>query len=333
MDPLRFRFRTIEPTADAPTYRHQSGSCDDKRLQLGSRHWDLGDLAAVERDDSRLLLILNASDAPPQTCTISVSRIDPAELKRHLDVQRSRIRAERNRLRLATGERSAPFRQALCRSCEATIDLTGFAETPQAFCPYCQTISTVQPGVSPAANETEFRLCEVCGMFSRPQSFTSFYFYYLVVHSGFHARRTMRCPACMRAAAWKMLAANLLFVVGVLPSCVQLTRAYRSSRGNGEFAGLDPANLRARRGRLDKAIEGYRQILQRVPCAAGIHYNLGLALYTQRDLPHAAAVLELALADCANYEPAYRLLLRCYEQMSQPDQLQTLSHRWPGLSG
>ena len=326
--PLKFRFRLLPTTEEASVGRRDSGSCDDKSLQLGSESWDLGHLAAVERDGSHLLLLLQPPDTPPLAVTISISGLDPSRLKHHLDVHRTRLRAARAPLHLDTVQNKVPARQIVCPACDVTVDLTSFPPTPQMFCPYCETLSTIQSSLSPPPNEPDFRLCEICGMFSRPQPFTSFYFYYLIFHSGFHARRSTRCRGCMRSAAWKMLAGNLLFVVGVFPALVQLTRAYRKNPDKGAYSGLEPANQWARRGRLREAIEGYRKILQHVHCAAGIYYNLGMTLYRGNDLPHAASVLELALEDCANYTPAYQLLEKCYQQSGQFAELEALQLRW-----
>lgn len=325
---LSFRFRLSSTSEDAPVGRRQSGSSDATSLQLGSESWDLVDLAAVEQDGSRLLLLLQPPETTPLTVTISISGIAPSQLKHHLDVHRTRLRAERAQAQLASSQEHARFRHIICPACGVTVDLTTFPETPQMFCPSCETLSTIQSNLVAPENEADFRLCETCGMFSQPRVFTSFYFYYLVVHSGIHTHRSKRCRGCMRNAAWRMLAGNSFFVVGVIPALVQLTRAYRKDRNTGTYRGLEPANKWARRGQLNKAIEGYREILQRVPCAAGIYYNLGMALYQQEDLSHAASVLELALDDCANYIPACQLLEKCYQQSGQIVKLETLQSRW-----
>ncbi|MBB76273.1 MAG: hypothetical protein CMJ75_17335 [Planctomycetaceae bacterium] len=250
-------------------------------------------------------------------------------------MHRTRLRAERTRAQLTTPQEHARLRHIVCPACSVTVDLTRFPKTPQMFCPYCETLSTIQSNLVPPENEAVFRLCENCGMFSRPRTFTSFYFYYLVVHSGIHTHSSKRCRGCRRSASWRMLAGNLFFIVGVIPAIIQLTRAYRKDRDTDAYRGLEPANQWARRGQLSKAIEGYREILQRVPCAAGIYYNLGMALYRQQDPTHAASVLELALEDCANYIPARQLLETCYQQSGQIVKLETLqSHRQlPSLAG
>ena len=325
---VHFRFRLVSASKEAPNGRRHNGSADDKSLQLGSESWNLVDLAAVEQDGARLLLLLQPSQQPPLTITISISRIDPSQLKHHLDVQRTRLRAARARAQLATPQEHARFRQIVCPACDVTVDLTRFPETPQMLCPCCGTLVTIQSNLIPPENEADFRLCETCGMFSRPRNFRSFYFYYLIVHSGIHTHRSKRCRGCMRSASWKMLAGNSFFVVGVIPALIQLTRAYRKERDTGVYRGLESANQWARRGKLTKAIEGYHEILQRVPCAAGIYYNLGMALYKQHDLAHAASVLELALNDCANYAPACQLLEECYRQSGDVEKLETLQSHW-----
>ena len=128
---VRFRFRLVPASEEAPNGRRYNGSADDKSLQLGAESWDLVDLAAVEQDGERLLLLLQPSQQPPLTITISISRINPSQLKHHLDVQRTRLRAERARAQLATPQQRARFRQIICPACDVTVDLTPFPEPPQ----------------------------------------------------------------------------------------------------------------------------------------------------------------------------------------------------------
>ena len=109
---------------------------------------------------------------------------------------------------------------------------------------------------------------------------------------------------------------------------VQLVRSYGGSIAGGPFQGLDAANLKARRGNLIGALEGYRNILDRVPHSAGVKYNLGRALLEQGETDRSAATLELALDDCSNYAPAYRLLVVCYEQLGDDDKLAELKQMW-----
>ena len=75
---VRFRFRLVRASEEAPSGRRHNGTADEKSLQLGSESWDLVDLAAVEQDGARLLLLLQPSQQPPLTITISISKVDPS---------------------------------------------------------------------------------------------------------------------------------------------------------------------------------------------------------------------------------------------------------------
>ena len=125
-----------------------------------------------------------------------------------------------------------------------------------------------------------------------------------------------------------MFFGNLIFVIGVPVAIVQLIRSYGGSIGSGPFKELDSANLKARKGNVLGALEGYRSILQRLPYSAGIKYNLGLSLLQQDDKQRAAESFRVALEDCSNYVPAYQLLAHCYEQLGETEKLEELRLMW-----
>ena len=128
-----------------------------------------------------------------------------------------------------------------------------------------------------------------------------------------------------------MLFGNLLFVLGVPLAMVQLFRSYGGSDVGGLYPGLDRANLKARKGNLQGAIDGYKAILEKQPVAAGLKYNIGLAFLHQEDAKtEAAKMFEYALADCANYRPAAAALAGCYEELGETDKLAELQKQWAG---
>jgi tetratricopeptide (TPR) repeat protein len=165
-------------------------------------------------------------------------------------------------------------------------------------------------------------------MYSQPTKFTIFYFYFLLVVYGWWSKQTWRCKGCMRGEAWKMFFGNLLFVLGVPVAIVQLLRCYSGSVVGGVFRGLDAANLKARKGDVVGALTGYKAILERVPHSAGIKYNLALALLQQGDERRAAETFELALTDCVNYAPAYRVLSGLYAKLGDQARLKELQEMW-----
>ncbi len=76
------------------------------------------------------------------------------------------------------------------------------------------------------------------------------------------------------------------------------------------------------------AIEGYRRILREHPVAAGIKFNIGQAALSKNDLGGAAGILEHALHDCANYQPAAAALASCYERLGETEKLHELRKQW-----
>jgi len=201
-------------------------------------------------------------------------------------------------------------------------------KTPQLYCHYCDSLITIENRQMAPPNEHDFRLCDECGLYSKPRKFTVFYFYFLLVVYGWRYRTTWRCPACMRNDAWLMLLGNLPFVLGVPVAIVQLIRSYGGSVSSPAFAGLDSANIKVTKGDISGAVKKYSEIVQRIPFCAGVKYNLATGLLRQKDLEHAKQTLLLALEDCSNYTPAFNALCHCYEQTGDQAALQRLRKQW-----
>ena len=199
-------------------------------------------------------------------------------------------------------------------------------ETPQVYCHFCDSLTTSGPGGMPA--EHEFGLCEECGMFSKPKRFTIFYFYFLVFVWGYSSRVTHRCPACMRGEAWKMLLGNLPFLLGVPVAIVQLFRCYGGKITGSVLADLDTANLKARKGDMLAALQGYQKVLELTADTTISIEFVALALLEQEEIQRASDSLELVLVDCANYSPAYSALAGCYEHLGEEAKLKELRRVW-----
>ncbi|MFC1757656.1 hypothetical protein ACFL2H_02675 [Planctomycetota bacterium] len=73
-------------------------------------------------------------------------------------------------------------------------------------------------------------------------------------------------------------------------------RAYGGADIGGQFKGLDAANIKARGGKIDSAIDAYRTILRRQPVAAGVKYNQGLDFHLDFHLDRARGRLKLEIA-------------------------------------
>lgn len=328
-EPLAFKFHLLNEQGQQTSLFRKRGSFDGETLLLdGVPIPAAGMLQTAIRENRMVVVYLTVDGGIAHVAFMPTTKKETDELKRRLDIARSATWAQMHREALTKRGRGDAYRDACCPRCTATVILTDMPPSPQLYCPFCDSLTTTDSIAGPIPGEESLRLCEECGMYSRPRKFTIFYFYFLLVVYGWWSRTTWRCPGCMRGQAWKMFFGNLLFLLGVPKAVAQLMRCYSGTVVGGAFRGLDGANLKARKGDVRGALAGYRSILERVPHSAGIKYNLALALLQQGDEPRAAEALELALADCANYVPAYQQLKGVYTRLGATERLQELTAMW-----
>ncbi len=328
MNEMTFKFRFLNDQGHEQSMFAKRGSFDGESLQLDDVSLPAAAIAHVDIRGNRMMMSVMAEE--PQMVAISVAKGDAAELMLMLGRARSAAWCRIHKEKLEQEGRGHEFRQEQCPHCGAMLDLTGMPQSPQVSCEFCHALGTL-PGsnVDAPPNEKHFRLCDECGMYSRPRQFTIFYFYFLFVVYGWSSRTTWRCPGCMRGEAWKMFFGNLLFVLGVPVALVQLFRAYGGAdMASDDFPGLDSANLKARQGRCRDAIAAYQGILTKRRISAGVKYNLGLAFLADRDVEDAAAAFQFALSDCANYQPAAAAMARCLEELGRDEELAELKKQW-----
>ncbi|MFO0950375.1 MAG: hypothetical protein U0835_04345 [Isosphaeraceae bacterium] len=198
---------------------------------------------------------------------------------------------------LRTEGREAEFRVRPCPHCGASLDLTGFPETPQVYCRYCDSISTSGP--SAPTGEEKFHRCDGCGYYSVPKVFSSTVVVFALAVVVWWSNRRYYCRSCMKREAWKTFFKNLPTLVGAPFALVQLARSYLGGAARTwPLAGLDAANRAGASGKLERAERTYQEILTRVPHAAGVHYNRAKAHAQVRDWAGCVAALDRVWADC-----------------------------------
>jgi Tetratricopeptide repeat len=328
---LAFKFHWLNDKGQATSMFRKKGNFDGEILTLENTEVPVATILHLAvRETKMALSYATGKERDP----VSVLLIQPSskkeaeQLKKILDISRSAVWAKQHQQALEKKGLGHIFRDAVCPQCDATLILSDMPVTPQVYCHFCDSLSTVDAESGPIKEEKDLRICEECGMYTRPQKFTILYIYILLVVNGFWQKETWRCPPCMRGDAWKMLFGNMLFLVGLPIAIVQLFRSYGGSSVGGRFKGLDTGNIKARKGDLAGAVASYRGILERVPVTAGVKYNLGVALLAQGNNEKAAGSFELALRDCANYAPAYRQLKAIYTRMGQTEKLKELERIW-----
>ena len=324
----KFKFQWIDEKGNATGMFRKKGTYDGSVLVLDKAEIPVAVIVDLDSRENRIIMTILSGETETELYIFQVSGIAAKRLKGLINISRSASWAKLEKEGLEEKGEGHLYRQASCQHCEAVITLSRMEITPQLYCSFCDTLSTVGNAASTPPGEKDLRICEECGMFSKPRKFTIFYFYFLLIIYGFHQRTTWRCPACMRGEAWKMLFGNLIFILGVPVAIVQLIRSYGGSVA-GKFAGLDSANIKAKKGQPAKALAQYTEILKRVPHSAGLNYNIGRSLLEQK--PELAMdSFELALRDCSNYAPAANMLVHCYEQAGETEKLAQLQTVWGG---
>lgn len=328
---MEFKFHWLDEKGNTTSVFRKQGSFDGETLLLEDTEFPAAGILGSEiRDQSMFISFATVDESNPVgMILIQLSSKGEAErLKKALDITRSRVWAEAHKDELTKSGQGHQFRSAVCPACNATLILSNMPETPQLYCHFCDTLSRTGPAEEPIPQEKELRICEECGMYTKPQKFTIFYFYFLLFVYGWWSKPTWRCPPCMRSDAWKMLFGNLFFIIGVPVAIVQLIRSYGGASVGGLYKGLDAGNIAARNRNLSKAVECYRTILEQVPTSAGVKYNLGIALLAQGNQEKATASFEKALEDCSNYVPAYQRLKYLYTKNGETEKLKTLEQLW-----
>ena len=326
-DIIEFKYTWNDKGEVISEFKSGSGSFDGSILKIGNIDIPVTDILSMSVDDHEFYFGIADDDNGTLPIIVEFYGTDVIQLEHAINASRSSALAGSERDRLTQSGKLANYRDHVCPFCKSTIVLTNLPPTPQVYCNFCDTLFSVdqEPGDE---IERDFRICENCGMYSRPRKFAVFYFYFLIVTFGFHHDSIVRCSGCMRSSAWKMVLGNLFGLLGFPFALVQLYRSYSTKSLTGRFEGLDTANVLARRGNVDKALQRYDEIMDRVPENAGVKYNIGFGLMLKKDFGHAQEIFELSLDDCSNYWPAVNGLLRALQQQGKSDQIEAVYRVW-----
>lgn len=327
-DAYHFKFHWLDENFMQKGFFRKKGSLTHDVLKLDDLELPTAAIIHVQTAENRM--VLGVSTGPDEVRSVPLmptTKTVTEELKKQLDIARSKIWAQARRDHLEATGRAFEYREATCPHCTATLDLSGMATTPQVYCHFCDSLSTVDQ--NPPAGEAKLGICDECGMYSQPLRYTVFYFVFLIFVFWTKQFKARKCRACMRADAWKMLFGNLIFILGVPNAIYQLIRSHSGgSIVEGVYAGLNSANIAARKANWPAATDGYRRVLDSVGVSAGVKYNLGLALRNAGSDEQAMRSFELSLDDCSNYAPAYHHLVEIYTSGGEADKLRELNRQW-----
>jgi hypothetical protein len=132
----------------------------------------------------------------------------------------------------------------------------------------------------------------------------------------------------MRGEAWKMLAANALFVLGAPFALWQLLRSYFMGSHRSNYPNLDSANCAAQAGNVEKAETLYQFMLERAPLVAGIHLNSAKAHAHVADWRGCLQSALNSLSACSNYNPAAGLVLQSLRSQNLIQEAEVFEQQW-----
>jgi hypothetical protein len=326
MEPINFKFRFIDANGRETGFFASSGELTQDALTLDNTVLPLGCIYQVVHRYNRLAIVYH-SDNGPVTLTIAPRGGLERKLKETIDRLCSYRWVENRREQLVQEGKAAAFRTAKCRLCTAMVDLTGFRETPQFYCPYCQNILQSDYRIDEEMNR--YRLCDRCQFYSLPIRFTAAY----VILNFVSWREHHSCHVCMRRECWKMLLGNVLPpFIGIIFAIGHTIRAYAAGSLDSRLPELVSANAYAHRGRIEQAETLYQTMLERLPVQAGLRYNLALAHARAKEWDRSLAAALEALDDCSNYSPAATLVCQALNNSNRPAEAEQFLKSW-GIPG
>ena len=318
-----FRFQFVNSSGQPVGWRSRPGKLTPDSIQLKDVELSYNAIVDSTTRNQRLVLVLDPLEIKhdeiskhlisQQTLVLQITQAKPLQLERQIDRVSSSYLAERHRQDLIRQGQGEAFRTCVCPHCEATIDLSLLNKSPWIYCRFCESIFEDH---GPVVSDGEhYRQCDECAWFDRVQSYTVFYFYFLVFFYGFSYKRRTLCDTCMDKVFWKALLINFIFILGIFPT---LWMKLKGKAGrNPDFKELARGNSHGKQGNLQSAVDQYEQMYNRHPGHPGIAYNHALSLFKADDTQGGVSVLQDSLKNCSNYAPSVRLLNRLRDQASR----------------
>ncbi len=177
--------------------------------------------------------------------------------------------------------------------------------------------------------ERWLRICDSCHYFGFPERislhrFATFPFVFVV-----ETETATLCGACMRTEAWINLRGNLISVIGIPVSAVELIRAhFGGSRRHKRFGELDRANEAATNEKPDTAEILYERLLDRINVSAPLHYNRAKLRCDCEDWSGSLEEALAALETCSNLAPPLELACRSLVRLGRREEAHALCARY-----
>lgn len=311
---IPFKYKFVDNRGQVQGFRAAKATLGDNGLTLKDRTIQAANFLSAHTRDNRIAFGHTAG-GKPEGLVCEVYKTNINDLAKAFNRIGSQAAIARRQQELQAQGRGHEMEVATCQCCSASIDMTGFPDSSEVFCPLCTNISS--SAVTPAEQQ-KIRICDSCGYYALPRGITCFYFYFLLVVYGFRWQRKHMCGPCMRSEGWKMLAGNAIFLLGVPVAITQLCRAYFGGNlATTAYKGLESANVAARKAKADDAARRYDELSQRLGASAVANYNKGIAFIAATRIQDATHAFEDSLQACSNFYPGADRLAACLAAQKQ----------------
>ncbi len=318
---VKFKFKYLGKNDKPIGLVSELGIIADEYLKMGDQKIPLDKVLLADRYPGHLVLRL---DGQTEAMVVAFKGGNATKVLLTLNLRASAARAKLHRQQLSAVGMGNMFSCFLCPHCGFTVETSGHAATPQQYCPYCDTVTTLSD--APATYEGCYHLCGSCGMYGRVKNYTTLFVLFLIVFYYFKTERYCECRGCMKGRVWGNLGVNFPTLVGVPPALWQIARAYWPT--SDPLSSLEAANRLVKKKRLQSAAMAYETIESGLTSCAIVRYNHAIALWAEGQTAEAVAKFELALADCANFLPACEHLASLYEALEMTDRLEAMNQTW-----
>jgi hypothetical protein len=305
-----FKFQWCVGGAPTGIFRVKASIVDDALVLGGSRIPWAAVVDTTTRDE-RLLLVIDPQAATldeggrrslSEGCAwvIAPSGVKALDLERAIDRKASRAEIERTKKKLEAEGRLSEFRTITCPRCDSIVNLSAFSETRHVFCRFCDTLFVGR--TRNVVTDHNHRICSECNLFDHVQSYTEFYFYFLLVVYGFSYKRRHLCAGCAGRLFWKVLLINTIFVLGIPPAVWMKVKSMSGKTPTMKL--LAAANVKNRKGDVAGADALYAQVFKAMPDHPGVLLNQAQAHFISGDADGGARALRKSLDSCSNYHPS-----------------------------
>ena len=309
---MKFPYEQFDRQGNPKSLSTRKGELTEEGLFLKKLEIPPESFIYASHHAKRVVLVYSEDHDPekePEFLILAIHKADPVEFTNLYNRMASTGKAKRERAKLSKEGRLDEYRDHTCPYCDATILLTGYAESPEIHCEYCDGV--ISPRVA-AEDAKAVKVCQNCHLYDQPRKFQTFFFYFFVVFYSFGWQTKFVCNSCAKREARIMLLKNLIFVLGVPYALWQMMRVRRARVVPIEsYAGLEEANTAAHRRQIDAAARLYDTVAARNGGSAIASYNKGIALLSAERFEEASSAFEEAILDCSNFSHAATMLVAC----------------------